>query len=149
KQFARALAILREQHAVLAGADDEVMILLFTFVEVIIDVCGAVTDFDPEQIWTGRRQPQAARSLLPERGFQFLGGENPPPRNMRLELLRTRRSHMRLLIGQAQNLHRRAARRSRLWFGGPADRQGRMQVKADLRVLARSHRTKSDDLSGL
>src|SRR5262249_59089807 len=87
------------------------VILFFQFVEMIIYVRAMITDFDPNNVLTIRSRPQASRSLLPQRRFQFLGGKNPPPRNTGLKLLRPWRSHVILLIGQAPNLHTRAARR--------------------------------------
>src|SRR5262249_13621669 len=75
KQFACSPAIVREQDAILSGAHDEAVILFFTFVEMIIDVSATITDFDPNNILTITSRPQASRTLLPQRRFQFLGGK--------------------------------------------------------------------------
>src|SRR5262245_35739050 len=95
------------------------------------------------------RRPDAARSLLPQRRFQLLCRENSSQRSVGLEFIRTRSAHVILLISQTQNLHTRTAWRRLIRFRRPAHGQDRMKEKADLFILACSHRTESDDLSGL
>src|SRR5262245_53211547 len=149
KQFACSLAILCEQDAILSGANVIAMPLFLTFVEMIKNVSATVTGFDPDDILAIRRRPDAARSLLPQRRFQLIGRENSSQRCVGLEFVRTRLPHVILLIGQTQNLHTRAARRRLIRFRRPAHCQDRMEMKADLLILARSHGSKPDDLSGL
>jgi len=149
QQFAGSLAIRCQQHAILSGTNDETLILSLALGEMIKNVSATITDFDPDNIFASGRWPQATRSLLPERRFQLVGWENSSQRSMGLELVRPRLPHVILLIGQAQNFHRRAARRSRIRGRRPAHGQDRMQVKADLRIFARPNRSKSDDLSRL
>src|SRR5919109_2777553 len=146
KQFSCSLTTFCQQDTVLIGTNDKAMSLFFTFAEMIKNVSTTVADFDPDNVLAIGCWSNAARRLLPQSRFQLLSWENS---SRSTELLHPWLTHVILLISQTQNFHARAARRSLIGLRRPAHSQGRMEVKADLRILARSHGPKSDDLSGL
>src|SRR5262245_7083052 len=148
KQFTCSLTILCEQDSILSGANVEAMPLFLAFAQMIKNVSATVPELDPDDVFAIGRRPDAARSLLPQRRFQLLCREYSSQRAVEFEFVRTRPTHVILLIGQTQNLHTRAARRLLIRFGRPAHSQDRMEEKSDLLILARSHRTESHDFSG-